>query len=148
MTHIRPMNESDVAQVHAMVCALAAHHGDTATLSPADLARDALGRDPWLSLLVAEDARGLSGYAALFPLAQLQFGVRGMDLHHLFVREERRGQGVAKALVAGAITLSRARGCRFLAVGTDPDNIPAQQTYGALGFDRAPQAGPRFRIKW
>ncbi|QFT57886.1 Aminoglycoside N(6')-acetyltransferase type 1 [Sulfitobacter sp. THAF37] len=131
-----------------MVRALAAYHGDTASLTPEDLARDTLGAAPWLTLLVAEGAEGLVGYAALFPLAQLQFGVRGMDMHHLFVRQERRRCGVARALVAASVTFAQGRGCRFLAVGTDPDNTAAQRTYDNLGFTRAPQAGPRFRMKW
>ena len=148
MPLIRPVTEFDLPHVHDMICGLARHHGDTATLTPDDLRRVALGAHPWLTILVAEAAPGLSGYAALFPLAQLQFGVRGMDLHHLFVRDGMRGKGVGRALVAAGIDVARARGCRFLAVGTDPGNHAAQDPYHALGFDRAPQAGPRFRMKW
>jgi len=148
MPFIRPVTENDLPEVHAMVCHLARHHGDTAQLTLDDLARDALGAHPWLTVLVAEAAQGLSGYAALCPLAQLQFGVRGMDLHHLFIRDNMRGQGVGRALVDACIGVAQARGCRFLAVGTDPGNRAAQEAYVAMGFDRAPQPGPRFRIKW
>lgn len=148
MTQIRQATEQDLPEVHAMVVDLARHHGDTAMLTLDDLRRDALGAHPWLTILVAEAAKGLSGYAALCPIAQLQFGVRGMDLHHLFIRDNMRGQGFGRALVAACIGVARERGCRFLAVGTDPDNLAAQQTYVAMGFDRVPQPGPRFRIKW
>ena len=74
---IRPFRAPDLPAVLEMIKALAAHHGDAATVTPDRLARDALGEAPWLRLLVAEQAGRLIGYAALCPLAQLQFGVRG-----------------------------------------------------------------------
>ena len=36
-------------------------------------------------------------------------------------------------------------GCTFLTVGTRPENLAAQRFYEKLGFERVPQAGPRFR---
>lgn len=131
-----------------MIRGLARHHGDTASLTLEDLRRDALGAEPWLSVLVAQAERGLAGYAALCPLAQLQFGVRGMDLHHIFVRDDMRGQGVARALVEAGMDLARSRGARFMAIGTHPDNHGAHATYRAMGFDEVPAPGPRFRKKW
>jgi GNAT superfamily N-acetyltransferase len=144
----RPVTASDLPDVCDMAHALAAHHGDHATLTLADLDRDMLGQSPWLRCLVAEHAGIRVGYAALVPLAQLQFGVRGMDLHHLFVRPEVRGQGVGRLLIDASIAEARALGCRYLTVGTDPKNAVAQQVYRAAGFDDLPPPGPRFRLKW
>lgn len=148
MPLIRSVTENDLPELQEMVCGLARHHGDSATLTLDDLRRDALGAPPWLIILVAEAGERLLGYAALLPLGQLQFGIRGMDLHHLFIRENARGRGVGRMLVGACIDVARDRGCRFLAVGTSPRNQAAQDTYRALGFDQAPQAGPRFRVKW
>ena len=144
MTSIRSVQEADLPCVLEMIHALAAHHGDSAATTLDDLRRDMLGPSAWVQALVAP---GL-GYAALTPLVQLQFGVRGMDLHHLFIVPAARGRGVGRALVAASKAHAKAQGCRYLAVGTHPENRAAQQMYLALGFDALERPGPRFRMKW
>ncbi len=144
---IRPVKPADLRHVFEMVQELAAHHGDTALLSMDDLARDCLGVIPWVRVLVAQRESRLIGYAALCPLAQVQFGVRGMDMHHLFVSETARGEGVGRALIEASIKAVKSLGCRYMTVGTHPDNASAAQVYRAAGFDELPARGPRFRIK-
>lgn len=144
----RPATPSDFDDICAMAHALAAHHGDEATLTIADLRRDFGPDQPWGILLVAGVNDTLAGYATLCPMMQLQFGVRGMDMHHLFVKAQHRGQGVAKALISASIREAKEKACRFLTVGTDPDNIAAQNVYLAAGFTRRPVPGPRFSMKW
>ena len=129
-----------------MVSKLADHHGDVATVTADELARDILGSRPWVRILLAEDADEIVGYAALCPLAQMQFGVRGMDMHHLYVARHRRGTGVGKALIQASEELAQSEGCHYLSVGTHPDNTVAQGIYLAMGFDRLDPPGPRFRI--
>ena len=141
---IRPLQAADLGQVVEMAHALAAHHGDQATLDEATLREDALGAVPWVTVLVAQGKERLLGYAALLPLAQVQFGVRGMDMQNLFVQPHARGQGLGAALVARCEAHAKALGCRYLAVGTHPDNNAAQQVYAALGYERRAPAGPRF----
>lgn len=144
MTRIRPIHEPDLSEVLEMIHALAAHHGDPVAVTLDDLRRDALGPHPWLRVLVAPQ----QGYVALCPLAQLQFGVRGMDMHHLFVVADARGQGVGRALIAAAISYAKEEGCRYMMVGTHPDNVAAQGVYRSAGFENLPASGPRFRMKW
>ena len=141
---VRPLREVDLGPVVEMAHALAAHHGDQATLDVATLRRDALGPAPWVTVLVAVRGKKLVGYAALLPLAQLQFGVRGMEMQNLFVQPHVRGQGVGAALVASCEAHVKAVGCRYLAVGTHPENKAAQMVYAALGYEARPPAGPRF----
>jgi len=93
---IRPALRDDATALVERVGALAAHHGDTPSLTPTHLLRDAFGKRPWVHVLVAGHTHGLVGYAALFGVAQLQFGVRGMDLHHLFVRPHVRHAGLGR----------------------------------------------------
>lgn len=138
----------DLHAVLEMAHALAAHHGDTATLTLAQLERDTLGDAPWITLIVAERATTLLGYATLCPLVQMQFGVRGMDIHHLFVLPDARGQGVGRQLIDATIIQSQQMGCRYIMVGTHPDNTAAQDIYLAAGFEKAPIPGPRFRMKF
>lgn len=142
----RPALQNDLPVVVEMAHGLAAFHGDEATLTVETLARDAMGTPPWITLLVAELQGRLIGYAALCPLVQVQYGVRGMDMHHLFVREESRGTGAGRALIKASAAAASAQGCRYLAVGTHPDNMAAQAFYEGVGFTRT-TGGPRFRIK-
>jgi GNAT superfamily N-acetyltransferase len=142
---IRPVSAADLDELLEMVEGLAAHHGDAALVTADDLARDCLGDAPWLRVIVAQRGARLLGYAALCPLAQLQFGARGMDMHHLFVRREARKQGVARALISASVELACALECQFLTVGTHPENEAAGQVYLASGFDALPPPGPRFR---
>ena len=144
---VRPMTVHDVPAVLDMIRDLAAHHGDTPTVTQETLRRDALGEAPWYKVLVADREGMLRGYAVLIPLAQVQFGVRGMDMHHLFVRRQSRGAGVGRRLIDGSKDWCRRAGCRYLAVGTHPDNAAAAQVYRAAGFDPLPAPGPRFRIR-
>lgn len=144
---IRDMTQDDVPQVLRMIAGLAAWHDDKADIDAARLTRDALGPDRWLRVLVADGGAHLVGYAALVPMAQLQFGVRGMDMHHLFVTRDARGNGVGRALVRECEAAARAADCRFLTVGTHPDNHTAARFYEAAGFARRSGSGPRFSLR-
>ena len=143
----RSATADDLPAVLPMIHALAAHHGDIATLTLETLAQDTAGPRPWITLIVAETDSALVGYAALCPLAQLPFGVRGMDMHHLFVAESHRNSGVGRALTDASLAQARRMGCRYVMVGTHPDNLAAQAIYAAMGFEQRPDGGPRFRIR-
>lgn len=143
---IRGAEADDLPVVLGMVSQLAAHHGDLATVTENHLARDVLGARPWVCVLLAELKGEILGYAALCPLAQLQFGLRGMDLQHLFVEPHARFKGVGRALIEAGQAHARAHGCRYLVVGTHADNAAAHNIYPAMGFDRMDPPGPRFRI--
>lgn len=145
---IRPVAAPDLPVVLKMIKGLAAHHDDTAAVTLATLERDVMGDGPWLTLLVAEQDKALLGYAALCPMAQLQFGVRGMDLHHLFVSRDARGLGLGKQLIDASMAAAKDQGCRYMTVGTHPDNVTAQGIYLAAGFEPLDGIGPRFRIKF
>ena len=139
---IRPATPDDLDRLLAMVHALAAHHGDPAACTRAALERDLFGPDAFLTVLIAE-----GGYTALYPMVSLHWGVRGMEIHHLYVDPARRGSGLGKALVEAAIARTQAEGGRFLALGTHPGNDKARCFYAALGF--APfHPGTRMRIKF
>jgi ribosomal protein S18 acetylase RimI-like enzyme len=144
---IREARPSDVHEIVNMVRKLAAHHGDTAALTPDDLMRDAFGERPWIYLLVAEAQGALVGYAALYGLIQLQFGARGLDMHHLFAEAEFRGRGVGTGLVEACKMKAQALAGRYLMVGTHPDNREAQAFYEALGFVRRDSHPPRFVLQ-
>ena len=143
--HIRDGKREDLPHVANMVRALAEHHGDRAKTNVSVLTRDFFGPHPWGHLLVAENAAELVGYAALCPVLRLQDGVRGMELHHLFVHSPFRGRGVGKALINGAEKTALAFHCAYLNVGAHPANEDAQSTYKAVGFVVRAGSTVRFR---
>lgn len=130
-----------------MVQSLAAHHGDEAKLTSDDLARDAFSDNPWISILVAEADGALAGYAVLCGLIQFQFGERGMDMHHLFLETRFRGLGIGRGIVDVCKIKAASLSCRYLAVGTHPDNTDAQAFYTSLGFQRRDSHPPRFSLR-
>ena len=143
-TDIRPMTSGDLGVVLEMVEAIAAHHNDPCALTPETLQRDAFG---WYHMILAWSGDRPVGYAALLPTGQLQFGVRGIDIHHLFVCDGQRGQGVGKALIEASLNHATAQGCAYVTVGTDPDNHAAQAAYEACGFERRGGGGVRFSLR-
>jgi GNAT superfamily N-acetyltransferase len=80
-----------------------------------------------LFLLIAEDA--------IYVREELRTYAYVSDL---FVREEVRGLGVGKALMAEAERFARERGLRRLMIGVLSGNARAEQLYTRLGF--APHA--------
>lgn len=141
---IRRAVTADLAGLLAMVQALTRYHADEPRVTIATLERDVFGPSPWFQVLVAEAAGGLLGYAALLPLARLGYGERGMDLHHLFVAEGARRQGVGSALLRAAEALAAELGCVYLIIGTHPGNWAAQEYYQRLGYGRMGNTSVRF----
>lgn len=143
---IRPLRRSDLPELADMIADLAQHHGDNADISPAKLTRDAIGPRRLFTVTLAARAGHPVGYAATLPLGLLQWGWRGLDLHHLYVRPEARGLGAGRALVTAVLDQARRQGCTYVSVGAAAGNIAAQGFYRSLGFaDHAP-AGAQFRL--
>ncbi|WP_161594617.1 GNAT family N-acetyltransferase [Marimonas lutisalis] len=142
---IRSLEERDLEALSEMVARLARHHGDTPVTGVSVLRRDCPGRAAWLPVWVAEHDGRLLGYAAALRRVQMKFGQRGCELHHLFVDEAWRGQGVEQALVAAVRDCARGQGCGWMTVGTDPENHAAQRFYRDLGFEEVESRGMRFR---
>lgn len=70
-----------------------------------------LDADPRAEVLVAGETLG---FAIVFDLPEAVFARRCGALDDLYVRPEARGQGVARALIAAAADLGRARGWSHL----------------------------------
>ena len=144
---IEPATKADLPAILGMVQALATHHDDTAAVTLVTLTRDILGTPAWAPTLVARAESRPIGYATLCPLIQLQWGVRGMEMHHLFVLQDWRGRGIGQRLIKAAMRTATNMGCTYMTVGTHPDNHPAQRLYQAAGFTPLPDRGPRYSIR-
>ena len=143
---VRDVQASDAARIIEMVGKLAQHHDDVAAISPDLLRRDVFGAAPWIYILVAETRDALIGYVALCGLSRLQFGQRGMDMHHLFIEDGWRGHGVGRSLVAASKIKAINLSCSYMTVSTHPDNHKAQAFYRALGFACSTPL-PRFSLQ-
>lgn len=143
---VRCARPSDAERIVQMVGKLATHHGDSPSLTVEDLVRDMSGEAPWIHVLVAEAGQELIGYAALCGLIRLQFGWRGIDLHHLFTEAAFRGSGIGRSLIEASKIKADSLACRYMTVSTHPENHKAQAFYEALGFERQDAHPPRFSI--
>ncbi|MCM2475844.1 GNAT family N-acetyltransferase [Rhizobium sp. CG5] len=141
---IRSAKPHDLPELNQMIAALAAHHGDAADITPEKLQRDLFGPLPWITALVAEGDDGLIGYAILVPLYKAQEGKRGMDLHHLYVRDGQRGNGIGHHLVARAREIARTAGCDYLSVSAATGNFAAHRFYENMDFIPRPVTGMRY----
>lgn len=141
---IRAAKPRDLPELNEMILLLAAHHGDAAGTTPEQLERDLFGPLPWISALVAESDDGLIGYAILVPLYRAQEGTRGMDLHHLFVRDGHRGHGIGQHLVDRARDTARKAGCGYLSVSAATGNFQAHRFYEHMNFVPRPVTGMRY----
>lgn len=141
---IRSAKPHDLPDLNQMIAALAAHHGDAAEITPEKLQRDLFSPLPWITALVAEGDDGLIGYAILVPLYKAQEGKRGMDLHHLYVRDGQRGNGIGHHLVTRAREIARAAGCDYLSVSAATGNFAAHRFYENMDFIPRPVTGMRY----
>jgi GNAT superfamily N-acetyltransferase len=141
---IRAARMRDLPELNEMIKLLAAHHGDAAAITPEQLERDLFGAMPWITALVAEADDRLLGYAILVPLYRAQEGQRGMDLHHLFVRDGHRGHGIGQHLVDRARETARKAGCGYLSVSAATGNVLAHRFYENMDFTARPVTGMRY----
>ena len=92
-----------------------------------------VGSSGW-SWLVATDATGVLGYA-YYTQFRDRSAYRYCVEDSVYVREDVRGQGVGKALVAHLIEDATANGMRqMIAVIGDSDNVGSIGVHASLGF--------------
>ena len=88
------------------------------------------------SWLVATDASGVLGYA-YYTQFRDRSAYRFCVEDSVYVREDVRGQGVGKALVAQLIADATARGMRqMIAVIGDSENVGSIGVHASLGFQK------------
>jgi phosphinothricin acetyltransferase len=98
------------------------------------------------TVLAARDASGLLGYASYGPF-RAPSGYRLTAEHSLYVREDSRGRGIGKALLAALIDKARVQGLHVLIGGIDSENSLSIALHRAFGFEetgRLPQVGRKF----
>jgi ribosomal protein S18 acetylase RimI-like enzyme len=87
-------------------------------------------------IFVADEAGEVAGYVyvALEPLSWKELRGPAGFVHDIAVREETRGAGVAKQLLAAALDWLRERGAPRVVLWTAAPNEAAQRLFHGLGF--------------
>ncbi len=102
-------------------------------LTVADYLRDGFGERPAFAGVVAELEGEVVGYLLYCPAYDLDLGGRILYLCDLFVRESRRRQGVARALMQAAAEACRLMGGTALLWSVYIPNTAAASFYEKLG---------------
>ena len=117
-----------------MVRDLACLAGVEAGVTGPILAAQVFGPRPTIALLVAECDFDLVGCLIHQPTFSSWRGANGLFVVDLFVRPDRRGQGIGLALLREAARLGLAQGAAFMRLDVEPDNAGAIRFYRRLGF--------------
>jgi GNAT superfamily N-acetyltransferase len=101
--------------------------------SEADLLREGFGASPrYEALLAEEDGRAL-GFALYFHNFSTFEGRSGLHLEDVFVRDEARGRGIGRKLMARLAAIAAERNCARLDLSVLHWN-PARRFYDRLGM--------------
>jgi GNAT superfamily N-acetyltransferase len=92
-----------------------------------------LQRDEAVILLAMLDGRPC-GFTQLYPMFSSVRTARLRILNDLYVDEDARRRGVARALLDGAVAFARAEGAAGLMLETGRDNAAARALYHAAGW--------------
>jgi len=132
---IRAVERDDVAEVHAMILALARFEklSHLCVASEADIAAALFGPRPAAEALIAWAGDQAAGFALYFHSFSTFLGRRSLWLEDLFVQPAHRGKGCAKALLRALATLAVERGCGRFEWAVLDWNAQAIEFYRALG---------------
>jgi GNAT superfamily N-acetyltransferase len=136
MLLIRPATVDDVALLRTMIRELAEFERelDLCLIEEADLARDGFGASPKFRALIAEWDGHPTGYALCFDYYSTWSG-RGLFLEDLFVREQFRGRGIGKKLLAAVARIAMQENCYGVQWEVLDWNEPAIEFYESLGAE-------------
>ncbi|HAC58419.1 N-acetyltransferase family protein [Parvibaculum sp.] len=115
---------------------------------------DLEGRRKWLEeretqgfpVLVAEDTGGIAGYATFGPFRPHE-GYRQTVENSVYVRGDRRRQGIAGLLMTQLIADAEQLGCHVMVAGIEASNLASIRLHERCGFHevaRMPEVGRKF----
>jgi phosphinothricin acetyltransferase len=132
--------DADMPEIQAIYAHHVLHGTGTFEEIPPSLeemrARRDAGREAGYAWLVSRDATGVVGFAYYGAFRQ-RSAYRFIVEDSVYVRDDVRGQGVGKALVAALVARAEAAGLRqMLALIGDSENIGSIGMHASLGFTR------------
>jgi GNAT superfamily N-acetyltransferase len=133
MLSIRPANKSDVFLLNTLIHEFAEFERLPVTVTEGDLLRDGFGEQPRFRVLLAEWEGQPAGYAFFFDYYSTFEGRAGLFLEDIYVRDQFRGKGIGKALLARVAGVAREGRCFGVRWQVLDWNAPAIQFYEKLG---------------
>jgi GNAT superfamily N-acetyltransferase len=88
----------------------------------------------------------LVGYACLYWHFTSLVPAQTVLLNDLYVAEDRRGEGIGRALIEASAEIARERGAHQLQWVTAPDNETARRLYDTLGAESEPSIEYELRL--
>lgn len=143
---VRAAGRGDADALLGLIRAHAAYERTTASVARPALVRLLGRRRPPVRLALAESGGDVLGYAALTFDFALWRGERFAHLDCLFVREEARGRGVGKALLAWAADTARQDGVAHMEWQTPDWNRDAIRFYVREGALARPKVRFQFAL--
>lgn len=134
---LRPATSQDLPEVHRMLIALAAEHGEATTITPSLIERIALrGRAARLLVAHRDDSpqRHPVGYVLMLVGRNMVAGANWGFVEQVYVQTPDRGRGIGRALIAAARAEAMAVGCEGVTVATLPDVDGAALVFRASGL--------------
>ncbi len=138
MTTIRPPKPEDAEALAAMADALSVHEGDPTGNFTAEAAlRDVIAPGAPVRCFVAEGEAGLDGFVFWHFAYETPYAATGGFVTDLFVRDEKRGSGIGRALLREAARTIVAEGGEFLMLTAFRRNERACSFYRSLMEEEA-----------
>lgn len=134
---IRSALASDVPTILSLIRGLAEYErmADQVVATEEDLRRTLFGAQPHAEVVLAEDERGVAGFALFFHNYSTFRGKPGLYLEDLFVVPERRREGIGRALLLHLKGIAIERGCGRMEWSVLSWNEPAVGFYRTLGAE-------------
>lgn len=134
MTNIRRATLEDLDLIAPLFDGYRRYYGQSADVPRAwDFLRERLEHNE-STILVAMRGDVAVGFTQLYPIFSSVRTARTWLLNDLFVAEEARRGGVARALLEAAAAFAREQGAAGLMLETMRDNAPARALYVAAGW--------------
>ncbi len=133
MLSIRAALAADMPVLSMLIHELAAFEHLPVAVTEADLLRDGFCEPPKFRALVAEWDGQPAAYALFFGYYSTFEGRRGLFLEDLYVRDQHRGKGIGKALLARVASIARQENCFGVRWQVLDWNTPAIEFYKGLG---------------
>jgi GNAT superfamily N-acetyltransferase len=138
---IRAATPADVPAIVSLIRDLAEYEkaAPSALSLTEDLLRESIfGTRPAVEALIAALGDEVAAYALFFHNFSSWRGRRGLFLEDIFVRPERRGRGIGKALFSEVTRIARERGCarmEWLVLDWNQTAIDFYKSQGAEPLD-------------
>src|SRR3984893_10820129 len=133
MLSIRPAKSSDVSLLNTLIHEFAEFERLPVAVTEADRLRDGFGEQPRFRVFLAAWEGQPAGYAFFFDYYSTFEGRPGLFLEDIYVRDQYRGKGIGRALLARVASIAKEQKCFGVRWQVLDWNTPAIDFYKGLG---------------